>query len=132
MALHIPNRPFENCSDSIFLLHQCLLLVSSVETQDLARVTDLLVASRTFIAAWQLYQKVSTLIELNLVSICIVFNIDSDIRKLGRDFPVVGNVDKLVEECCDLGVYANRVLGIRERWSMSRLVREFVSFSNLK
>lgn len=52
-------------------------------------------------------------------------------RKLARDFPNVGSVNKLIEDCCDLGQYANRVLGISERWSMARLVQEFVSHAKL-
>lgn len=50
----------------------------------------------------------------------------SDLRKLGRDFPDVGNTDQLVADCCDLGLYANRVLKINERWSMARLVKELL------
>uniref|UniRef100_A0A336MNT8 3'-5' exonuclease n=1 Tax=Culicoides sonorensis TaxID=179676 RepID=A0A336MNT8_CULSO len=54
--------------------------------------------------------------KLLLHGICI----KNDIRKLGRDFPNVGSVDKLVANCCDLGLYANKVLGINEQTGINK------------
>lgn len=54
--------------------------------------------------------------------------IDSDFHKLRDDFPDVGDVDKIVENCCDLGQYANKVFGKNFIWSLNRLSKEFVSF----
>lgn len=54
--------------------------------------------------------------------------IDSDFHKLRDDFPDVGDVDKIVENCSDLGQYANKVFGKNFIWSLNRLSKEFVSF----
>ncbi|KAJ8972899.1 hypothetical protein NQ317_019615 [Molorchus minor] len=48
-------------------------------------------------------------------------NIKNDVRKLARDFKGF-NVDRLVENCIDLGVMANSILPINQRWSLAALV----------
>lgn len=50
----------------------------------------------------------------------------SDFRKLERDFPEV-KVQKMIDQCLDLGVWCNSVLDTSGRWSMERLVRQIVN-----
>lgn len=47
-------------------------------------------------------------------------------RKLARDF-VGFDGEKMVENCVDLGVLANTLVPIKQRWSLERLVLDFVS-----
>ena len=47
-------------------------------------------------------------------------NIKNDLRKLAKDFPCF-NGDKLIEKCCDLGEFYNKVFNSAERWSLERL-----------
>jgi werner syndrome-like exonuclease len=42
-------------------------------------------------------------------------NIKNDLRKLGRDFPII-NSDRLIEKCVDLGTYYNSVFASSQRW----------------
>lgn len=51
----------------------------------------------------------------------------SDLRKLERDFPEV-KTQKMIDQCVDLGVYCNDVMGTGGRWSMANLVSHIVSF----
>ncbi|XP_050513332.1 3'-5' exonuclease [Diabrotica virgifera virgifera] len=51
--------------------------------------------------------------------------IKRDVRKLARDFAGFDG-DKMVDNCVDLGLFANRVLSIRDRWSLERLVEHFL------
>ncbi|CAH2011055.1 unnamed protein product [Acanthoscelides obtectus] len=48
-------------------------------------------------------------------------NIKNDVRKLARDF-VGFNVDKMIDNCIDLGVMANTILPTTQRWSLEKLV----------
>ncbi|KAG5890857.1 hypothetical protein JTB14_016290 [Gonioctena quinquepunctata] len=48
-------------------------------------------------------------------------NIKNDVRKLARDF-VGFDGDKMVENCIDLGVFANSILPTTHRWSLEKLV----------
>ncbi|XP_044746392.1 Werner Syndrome-like exonuclease [Coccinella septempunctata] len=48
-------------------------------------------------------------------------NIKNDIRKLARDFKVT-DVEKIIENCIDCGVFANDVLSFSRRWSLAALV----------
>lgn len=50
----------------------------------------------------------------------------SDVRKLARDF-IGFDVQKMVENCIELGHIANNVVPNRQRWSMEKLVDQFVS-----
>lgn len=49
----------------------------------------------------------------------------SDLRKLGRDFHEVC-VRGMMERCCDLGVWYNRLHNSTGTWSMERLVAKIV------
>ncbi|KAJ8957657.1 hypothetical protein NQ318_017549 [Aromia moschata] len=44
-----------------------------------------------------------------------------DVRKLARDFTGF-DVDRLIENCIDLGVMANSILPVKQRWSLEKLV----------
>ncbi|KAJ8925553.1 hypothetical protein NQ315_009393 [Exocentrus adspersus] len=48
-------------------------------------------------------------------------NIKNDVRKLARDFTGF-NSDRMVQNCIDLGVLANSVLPVTQRWSLENLV----------
>lgn len=51
----------------------------------------------------------------------------SDIRKLKRDFPEVGEgVEIMIRNCIELSAYMNQVFGIRQSWSMAKLGKELV------
>lgn len=54
----------------------------------------------------------------------------SDFRKLNRDFPDV-NVDKMIEQCVDLGVWCKNIYRSSGRYSMARLVEQIVSSRRL-
>lgn len=49
----------------------------------------------------------------------------SDFRKLERDYKV--DVDPMINNCIDLGVWYNEVTLRSGRWSLARLVAEVVS-----
>lgn len=46
-------------------------------------------------------------------------------RKLARDFKV-NDVEKIIENCIDAGVFANSVLPFTKRWSLAALVEYIV------
>ncbi|KAJ3622963.1 hypothetical protein MTP99_019228 [Tenebrio molitor] len=48
-------------------------------------------------------------------------NIKNDIRKLSRDFSGFDG-DRIVENCIDSGVLANKILPFQQRWSMEKLI----------
>nr|CAH7725820.1 unnamed protein product [Callosobruchus chinensis] len=48
-------------------------------------------------------------------------NIKNDVRKLARDFAGF-NVEKMIDNCIDLGVMANTILPTTQRWSLEKLV----------
>lgn len=50
----------------------------------------------------------------------------SDVRKLARDF-IGFDVAKMITNCIELGHIANNIVPIRQRWSMEKLVNQFVS-----
>lgn len=58
----------------------------------------------------------------NYISILWSF---SDVRKLARDFKV-NDVEKIIENCIDAGVFANSVLPFTKRWSLAALVEYIV------
>ncbi|XP_045480598.1 Werner Syndrome-like exonuclease [Harmonia axyridis] len=53
-------------------------------------------------------------------------NIKNDVRKLSRDFKVI-NVEKIIENCIDAGVFANEVLPTSRRWSLAALVEHLLN-----
>ncbi|XP_022915142.2 3'-5' exonuclease [Onthophagus taurus] len=53
-------------------------------------------------------------------------NIKNDIRKLSRDFGGFDD-DEAVKRCIDAGRQANELLGSTRRWSMEKLVGEFLN-----
>ncbi|KAJ3639752.1 hypothetical protein Zmor_003092 [Zophobas morio] len=48
-------------------------------------------------------------------------NIKNDIRKLSRDFSGF-DAERIIENCVDSGVLANKILPVQQRWSMAKLV----------
>lgn len=60
----------------------------------------------------------------HFLSVVLLFY--SDFRKLERDFPEV-SVQKMIDQCVDLGVYCNSVMNTGGRWSMANLVSYIVS-----
>ncbi|XP_018569688.1 Werner Syndrome-like exonuclease [Anoplophora glabripennis] len=48
-------------------------------------------------------------------------NVKNDVRKLARDY-VGFDSDRLIENCIDIGVFANSVLPVTQRWSLEKLV----------
>ncbi|KAK9890365.1 hypothetical protein WA026_010458 [Henosepilachna vigintioctopunctata] len=49
-------------------------------------------------------------------------NIKNDVRKLARDFHLT-DVEKIIDNCIDCGVFANEVLPLTQRWSLEKLVQ---------
>lgn len=84
-------------------------------------------STRKFINLLDFILKTVYLGQLLFYFICnkYVYIFDSDFRKLQRDFNI--NVEPMIANCIDLGVWYNDVVSTSGRWSLARLVAEIVS-----